>query len=96
MEKIVLSEKEQEVTKLDCSIDVIDKQRIQLGLAGKLLTSKVFNVKALKRTMQILWKPGKGLVTKEIGDGVLFFSSSMSKIGIGCWNTNPGTSMGIY
>ena len=42
-------------------------------VVASLLTTRLFNFKALGRTMESVWHPAKGLKYKKLGDNVMLF-----------------------
>ncbi|XP_021726128.1 uncharacterized protein LOC110693273 [Chenopodium quinoa] len=74
-EKIKLTEEESKVIgeRLIASEDEGTKNQIALSLVGKLLTSKHFNVEAMKRTLTSVWKLHNNVVIKMVESNLFVF-----------------------
>ncbi|KAL2901323.1 1-deoxy-D-xylulose-5-phosphate synthase [Bienertia sinuspersici] len=59
-------EEEEEI--LDCKEEEEEmiNEKLMLCLVGKLFTSNPYSVEAMKNTMKIVWRLGKGMVVREI------------------------------
>ncbi|KAL8150860.1 hypothetical protein V2J09_020668 [Rumex salicifolius] len=71
--KFKLSDSEASIEKFEEEINSNDKRRISMGLAGKLMGQGDYDKTALKRTIELIWKPRRGMVMKKIKDNTLIF-----------------------
>lgn len=68
-----LTEEEEEVVECEGRKDDTIYELLRLCLVGKLLTLNLFSVEAMKNTMKIAWRLGKGMVVREIENHMFMF-----------------------
>ena len=68
-----LTEEEEEVVECDDRDDETITEQLKLCLVGKLLTLNPFSVEAMKNTMKIAWRLGKGMVVREIENNMFMY-----------------------
>ncbi|KAK9283462.1 hypothetical protein L1049_011707 [Liquidambar formosana] len=56
----------------------ISKEKANFCLVGKLLTDRPFNAEALKLTLEMIWRPVKGLTSVGIGKNLFLFQFNHS------------------
>ncbi|KNA21693.1 hypothetical protein SOVF_040780, partial [Spinacia oleracea] len=73
LNRLILTEEEEEVIVCDEAEDDTITDQLALCLVGKLLTHSPFSVEAMKNTMKIAWRLGKGMVVREIENNLYMF-----------------------
>lgn len=71
--KLSLTDKEERVVGADIEEDQKTKDRISLMLIGKVLTTKPFNVEAMRRTLRSVWNPKGGVAIRELEPNLFVF-----------------------
>lgn len=74
-EKLKLTEEEDVVVGKDFDNSVDEESRIQISLTlvGKLLTSKPFNVEAMKRTLMAIWRLKENVSIRMVDTNLFIF-----------------------
>ncbi|KMS96531.1 hypothetical protein BVRB_8g202020 [Beta vulgaris subsp. vulgaris] len=68
-----LTEEEEEVVECEERDDDTISEQLKLCLVGKLLTLNPFSMEAMKNTMRIAWRLGKGMVVREIENNMIMY-----------------------
>ena len=55
------------------NVNTASRSNEKFLMVASLLTTRPFNLKALGRTMESVWRPAKGLEYKKLGDNVILF-----------------------
>ncbi|KAJ8440217.1 hypothetical protein Cgig2_023982 [Carnegiea gigantea] len=78
-EKLKLTKEEEEAADYEEEIAEERKEEIALSLLGKFLTPNTFSTKAMKTAMQVVWRPSRGMVVKELDKNLFLFQFFLKK-----------------
>ncbi|KAL2900684.1 Urease accessory protein UreD 2 [Bienertia sinuspersici] len=93
LQGLTMTEEEEAI--IECEEDEegeVVKEQLQLCLVGKILTHNPFSVDAMKNTLKLAWRLGKGMVVREIERNMFIFQffSALDKLKVidgGSWSS---------
>lgn len=73
LENLSLDDEDEVEFKIDAETRNVDNLNYELSLVGRFLTNRVIRFSVMRATMSAVWKPGKGVLVKDLGQGRYLF-----------------------